>query len=297
MKAERWDALVALARTQHALVGVDQARAIGIRADSLQRAIDAKLLTAPRRGVVRLAGAPPSRWEDVMAACLATGAGSVASHRSAGLLHGLAVTPPAQPEVLSAAKATEELLGAGRHRTRRLFAEHCTRVWNVPCTTIERTIIDLAASASAFALAALIDDADRRGLCRPADIDLCLCQLTTRGRTGVARLRAVLVDRVGGSTALEARWLRHIREAALPAPELQFQLVLRNRVLLLDVAWPAMRVALEVDGWDAHRTRGAFDTDASRGNLLLEAGWRVAHATSKSEPSLVTAQLRRLLAA
>lgn len=297
MRAARWTALAALAGRQHALVSTAQCRDIGIRADSVQRAIEADLLVVVRRGVLRVVGAPASPWEAVMAACLATGGRAVASHRSAALLHGLPVKAPDRPEVLCQDKATEVLTRAGRHRTRRLPPEHCTIVEDVPCTTIERTIIDLAASTTAYVLNSLVDDAERRRLCRPADITLCLCAMTTRGRRGVANLREILDHHVSaGSSPLEATWLRHIRDAGLPSPALQHQLVLRGRVALLDVAWPSPRVALEVDGWDAHRTRLSFDRDADRANLLLEAGWRVAHATSGSDPDRVMAQLRRLLA-
>ncbi|MGH9157161.1 MAG: hypothetical protein ACRD1K_15280 [Acidimicrobiales bacterium] len=293
MTPERWTALAALAESQCALVTTAQADALGIRSDARQRAIEAGLLVPVRRGVLRVQGSPMSRWEDLMAACLA--AGSVACRRSAALLHGLPVMPPDRPEIVGTDTATDELAATGRHRTRRLAPEHCTLVEQVPCTTIERTIIDLAWDSSRYVLASLIGDADRRRLCRPADIDLTLGQMTTRGRHGITTLREILADHVGGASALEATWLRHLRDAGLPAAVLQHQLVVRNRVILLDSAWPGQRVALEVDGWDAHRTRNSFDSDADRGNLLLEAGWRVVHATSRSDPGRVTAQLRRLL--
>jgi len=295
MIGPRWSALAALAETQHALVSTAQADALGIEWDARKRAMAAGLLAPVRRRVLRVVGAPRSPREDLMAACLAAGPGSVACRRSAAVLHGLPVSAPVRPEIVCADLLADELEGTGCHRTRRLPAEHCTSVDQVPCTTIERTIIDLAATTSRYALAGLLADADRRRLCRPVDVELALCQISTRGRKGVALLREVLADHVGGSSGLEATWLRHVRAAGLPPPELQYQLVLGGKVLLLDAAWPAERVALEIDGWDPHRNRVAFDTDAGRGNQLLDAGWRVVHATSRSEPGIVTGQLHRLL--
>ncbi|MEO7442435.1 MAG: hypothetical protein ABIW46_02755, partial [Acidimicrobiales bacterium] len=218
---DRWAVLVALAETQHALVSVAQTRDLGIGVESTKRAVAAHLLIPVRRGVVRVAGAPPSPWEDVMAACLATGDRAVASRRSAGALHGLAVAAPAHPEIVVPDMLAEGLTGADCHRTRRLPPEHCTTVSNVPCTTIELTLVDMAGLVTAQVLASLVDDADRRRLCRPADIVLCLAQITTRGRRGVAQLRDVLDDRVGGASPLETAWLRHLRDADLPAPALQ----------------------------------------------------------------------------
>lgn len=99
------------------------------------------------------------------------------------------------------------------------------------------------------------------------------------------------------ASAAPATWLRWLRDAGLPAPALQHQVVILSHVLLLDAAWPAQRVALEVDGWDPHRTRGSFDRDVVKANLLLGAEWRVIHATSRSAPEHVIGQIRRLLAA
>lgn len=299
MRRDRWTALAALAATQHGLATPAQARALGIDHGGLQRALASGLLVPVRRNVMRVAGSPVSRWDDVMAACLAAGPRAVASHRSAGLLYGLPVAPPPEPEILCGEQVAEQLSGVGGHRSHRLPMDHCIIVENVPCTIVERTIVDLASRYRHRrpALAALVDDADRRGLCRPADIEKCLDGIRSRGRWGAAVLRDILADRVSAGSPLEAQWLRRLKVAEVPAPVLQHQLVVRGHVLLLDAAWPDQRVALEVDGWSPHRTRQTFDRDADKANLLVDAAWRVVHATSRSAPEAVISQIRRLLAA
>ncbi|MGH9165206.1 MAG: type IV toxin-antitoxin system AbiEi family antitoxin domain-containing protein [Acidimicrobiales bacterium] len=297
MRATRWATLTALAESQHGLVTTAQAAGADVSARSLQRAVAAGLLMPVRRGVLRVAGSPPSPWRDVMAACLAAGGDALASHRTAGALHGLPVAAPVRPEVLCDDTVADGLTGVTCHRTRRLPDHQSTAVANVPCTTIQRTIVDLAGVVDRERLAGLVDDADRRRLCRPGDVERCLDEVGSRGRRGAANLRAVLADRgAAGVSPLEGRWLRRLRAVGLRPPAVQHQLVVRGRVLLLDAAWPDQRVGLELDGWDPHRTRGAFDGDAERTNLLVEADWRVVHATSRSSPELVIAQLRRLLA-
>jgi len=292
-----WAALTELAAAQHSLVSLAQARELGIGDSAVRRALAAGRLVPVRRGVLAVGGAALSPAAPVMAACLAAGPGAVASYRSAGALHGLAVAAPAEPEISWSAATSRGLDRAGRHRTRRLPEEHCTVALGVPCTTVERTIIDLAAVLGAAHLVRLVDDAERRHLVRRSAVTLALAQVTTRGRTGVARLRTILDDAVVGASPLEATWLRHVRDAGLPAPTLQHQLVLRGRVVLLDAAWPDRRVGLEVDGFGPHRTPTAFADDADRANLLVEAGWRTVRATARSDPDRVTGQLRRLLAA
>lgn len=297
MKRDRWAALTVFSAAQHGLISTAQALDCGVSAAALQRAIDHRLLTPVRRGVLRVTGAPPSPWQDLMAACLASGGHAVASHRSAGVLHGLPLATPATPEVLCGDEVPDHLTGVRCHRTRVLGDDDITTVAHIPCTTIARTIIDLAGPSTRSLLATFVDDADRRRLCRPVDIERRLDDIGSRGRHGASKLRAVLAERVGGSSPLETAWLRRLAEAGIRTPVLQHQVIVGGRVVLLDAAWPDRLVGLEVDGWDPHRTRGAFDRDAERSNRLLLAGWRVVHATSRSIPDVVIGQVRRLLVA
>lgn len=48
----------------------------------------------------------------------------------------------------------------------------------------------------------------------------------------------------------------------------------------LDVGFEAQQVALEVDGFEFHSTRRAFEHDRERGNDLVEDDWRVIHVTT-----------------
>lgn len=52
-----------------------------------------------------------------------------------------------------------------------------------------------------------------------------------------------------------------------------------GRTYWLDVGFEAARVALEVDGYEFHSDRRAFESDRERGNELLVANWRVLHLT------------------
>ncbi len=50
----------------------------------------------------------------------------------------------------------------------------------------------------------------------------------------------------------------------------------------IDLAYPDLRIAIELDGWAVHGTRGAFDHDRARGNELALAGWTLLRFTSSS---------------
>ena len=67
----------------------------------------------------------------------------------------------------------------------------------------------------------------------------------------------------------------------------------------VDAAWPAARLAVELDGWDAHKTRGAFQRDRTRSNDLQAAGWtilRFTHADVVHRAEETAARVARVLA-
>jgi len=67
----------------------------------------------------------------------------------------------------------------------------------------------------------------------------------------------------------------------------------------LDVAFRSEKVALEVDGYEFHSSRAAFESDRDRGNDLLQDDWSVVHITWAKlvdEPERVVARIRAVLA-
>ena len=75
------------------------------------------------------------------------------------------------------------------------------------------------------------------------------------------------------------RWLT---AAGLPAPVPQLPVLVGDRRYRLDLAYPEQRIAIELDGWAAHRSRRAFDLDRARGNDLELASWTLLRFTSSS---------------
>ena len=294
MNKDRWRTVVAHALGQHGLVTTRQVLAVASE-DALRRALAAGMLTPVRRGVHKVAGAPSSTWQPLLAACLATGPGVVASHRAAAGLHRFPGFVEGKVEITSLTGRAPRLAGARCHAT-GVFESH-ERQWvlSLPVTCPARTIVDLAGELSAHRIGALVDHARRRGQCSPTEIDQALLRLGGPGRAGTAALRRALADRVAGDSDLEARWLRTLSRAGLTPPAFQHQVVTGGRVLLLDFAWPEQRVGVEVDGWEPHRQRSAWDHDHDKINAYLEAGWRVLFVTSNSRPRDVLRQLNAFI--
>ncbi|HYH59643.1 MAG TPA: DUF559 domain-containing protein [Thermoleophilaceae bacterium] len=47
----------------------------------------------------------------------------------------------------------------------------------------------------------------------------------------------------------------------------------------VDASWPAAKLIVELDSWEFHRTRAAFERDRARDAKLVAAGHRVLRFT------------------
>jgi len=66
----------------------------------------------------------------------------------------------------------------------------------------------------------------------------------------------------------------------------------------VDCAWPQHRLIAELDGYDTHRTRHAFETDRARDRHLQSRGWRVIRITWRQlheDPGSLAAELSAML--
>jgi predicted transcriptional regulator of viral defense system len=240
-----------------------------------------------RPGVYRLAGAPESWEQRVLAACLSTG--GVASHRSAARLWRLDGVPSLRLEITLPLGQRVRLDGVVSHRSNRLDDRFVTRVDGVPATTAARTLVDLSAVVGPRTVEKAVDDALRRDLVSVLELRRCFDALAGRGRRRCAWLRPILEarqpDYEPGDSALEVQVARWLGEAGLPEPAHQVGILARGRRYRIDLAYPDLRLGIELDGWAHHRTRSAFDNDRARGNDLELAGWTVLRFTSKSARS------------
>ena len=275
--------LAQIAARQLSLVTREQARDHLTRKE-LEYRLSTGRLEVFRRSVYRFTGSAPHRWQAQLAACLAAGESAVASHWAAGELWGLPGIAARVPELTMPWPVWTRLPGVRAHQSRCLPDEHRAVRHSVPVTTAARTLADLSALAGPRFIGRLVDDALRRRLIRLDELRAVAEQLSTPGRRGLPALREVLDARQEGfrpgDSPAEVELARVLTDGGLPAPVHQHQVVAAGRVYLLDLAYPDRRVGIEYDGWDAHRTRTAFDGDRSRGNDLALAGWTVLRFTS-----------------
>ena len=286
MRSDRWCAVTATATGQHGLISTPQLRAIGVPPGAVKTARRSGLLTLERSMVYAVAGVPTSEWRPLMAACLAGGPFTAASHLSAGWLHQSLFIAPGAIEVTVYGDWRQKLDGVRSHRS--VFLDDADRavVRGIPTTSPARTLMDLAASASAWLLPKLFDDFRRRHLCTPEEVMACVERIGGRGRAGTAYLRVLAQERIDGHHPGDNDWEVKTARALTDAgfrPVHQHHVIVGNRVLIVDLALPEYKVGVEFKGWDPRSVRTGFDHDAERDLLLEGVGWHILTATSRTK--------------
>jgi very-short-patch-repair endonuclease len=69
---------------------------------------------------------------------------------------------------------------------------------------------------------------------------------------------------------------------------------------VVDIAFPAQRIAVEIDGWAFHSDQRAFQHDRGRQNWLALQGWQVFRFTwldVTQHPDRVLGQIRAAVSA
>ncbi len=119
----------------------------------------------------------------------------------------------------------------------------------------------------------------------------------TVGHHGHGRLRkAIALYKPSSFTrsGLEKRWLELVLEAGLPQPHMNYA----EHGFELDCYWPEYRFAVELDLFETHGTRAAFERDRERQEELLLAGITMTRVTGprlEREPDEVVRRVARLL--
>jgi very-short-patch-repair endonuclease len=232
-----------------------------------------------------------------LSAVYACGAGAVLSHGSAAALWELRGPPAGRIDVTLPRRGARSRARIQVHRTRVLGPGDIAERDGIPCTSVARTLVDLAEAAPEHRL--------RRALERSVELRLfdgrALGAVMDRlnGRCGLATLRQLIAELPDEPpvmrSELERRFLELVRRAGLPLPAVNARVASHE----VDFNWPAHRLIVETDGRRTHATGVAFERDRARDLDLRLAGWQVVRLTWSQvvrTPDRVTEVLRALLA-
>jgi very-short-patch-repair endonuclease len=263
-KCDRDAAIARLAANQHGVITTAQLTDIGLSRGRIAERTRAGRLHPVHRGVHAVGHARLSdrgRW---MAAVLACGEGAVLSHLSAAELWGIhrhvrrlsdsdgrGEVPDVHVTIPSTA-GIRKRNGIALHRSSTLVARHCTLREGIPVTTPARTLTDIRPLLSPARFSAAHREAEFLQLPLEEELD------SDRARTD-----------------LEQAMLALCRRHRLPQPEVNVKID-RHEV---DFLWRDARLIVEVDGWESHRTRSAFEEDRARDARLAVLGYEVVRFT------------------
>lgn len=246
--------------------------------------------------VFRIRGTPPSRAQDLVAAFLWVEGGAVFSHRTAAEVHGFGFPRQESIEMITLRHLRVKDERVRLHRTRSLRARDVVAVGSLRVTSVDLTLMDLAGQVTDTALERYIDDVLRRGLCSLPRLRWRLEQSGGPGRGGTARLRAALGSRPADYRAtdsvLEDAFLGLCRRHGLPEPRRQVEVPGLGRV---DFYYDDARIVIELDGYEYHWDRAAFQRDRARSNALGVGGdlvLRFTHSDITGTPARVASQVR-----
>jgi very-short-patch-repair endonuclease/predicted transcriptional regulator of viral defense system len=301
MAPPRDAAIARLADDQHTVVSLAQLRALGLSDSGVRKRVASGRLHRIHYGVYAVGHGRLTREGHWMAAVLAYGPTAHLSHRSAAALWN--VRPDNRPiaDVSLPRRSARSRPGIAAHASATLTAADCTTVDGIPCTTLARTLLDLAEVVDRRRLERAIEQVEVLRLFDLRAVEDVLAR--ANGRRGAAVLRGVLADLAEPALTksdLEERFLALCRAAHLPRPEVNAALVIDNGPPIeVDFLWRAHRLAVEADAFGTHGTRQSFERDRRRDQRLKLAGYDPLRFTRRQilkEPDSVVATLGALLA-
>lgn len=242
-----------LVRATHDVITLDELVADGVTEEEVRTLLRREHLFRIHYGVF-LTTDRPSHKTLCFAAVRHCGDDARVSFASGACLWDVADEPDGWPVVtVPAHRMTHGAKGIRVRRSRRPDAGASRD--GIPVTTLHRTIDDISRTLPIPSLIAAVGRAERNHA-----VDLSRLYDDARSR----KLRRVLATYVAGrgltDSELEARFIDVVARTSLPEPQKQ-RAQAGGRV---DFIWPELGLIVEVDGWDSHRGRVAFQEDRRR---------------------------------
>jgi very-short-patch-repair endonuclease len=291
-------AIAALASANNRVVTWSALTAAGVGRRAVQHRVAVGRLHRVHHGVYLLE--PPrsaSRIALLTAAVAACGSDAVLSHRSAAELWGL--TPRSHPgeiEITVIATNRRKRRGIRQHRAPALDPRDIRTRHGIRVTSPARTVLDAASYLHYDDLEELVAEALATGLVDARKLQGVIARYPSR--RGIGRLLEILGQDGGprrSRSRNERRLLALVRQAGLPVP-------ITNTLLhghQVDALWPEHKLVVEIDGWETHRDRAAFENDRARDAAHVANGYRVLRFTARQlrdQPLTVIARLSAALA-
>ena len=306
--------IAALAAAQHGHVSRRQLLSAGLTSRQIGFRLRRGRLHRVAPGVYAVGhGAPQSLGAEVTA-LLGAPPGALLSHLTAARLwrihghdrgngyradntndhgNGNRGAPRLPVDILIPSACGQRRTGVTVHRTilpRRIQPAY---VQGLPVTEVEQTLLDIAGLLSGRELERALDEALARGLTSRS----ALTEVARRaGPSPGTALLGILLSRRGPlsltRSQAEERFLALIRDAGLPMPRTNVRLCGYS----VDFYWPNARMVVEIDGYQWHASRSAFERDRRKDTALRAAGLELQRVTWEQMQHDALASIARVAA-
>jgi very-short-patch-repair endonuclease len=283
-------AVVALAARQRGYVTRSQLLELGLGKGAIDHRLTNARLIPIHTGVYALGHAPQTGIDRAYAALLACGPGALLSHSTAACVWGLDQRWPTPFEVI--VETARRRPGIKIHRA-TITRKDVRRRHGIRVTSPARTVLDVAPRLTDKALARAINNLRLERFLRIPD----LAEVTARlpRHPGACRVRGFTDNPTGPTRSeFEDAFAAFTDAHGLPRPEFNTRVAGYE----VDALFAAQKVIVELDGWDFHQSKQAFERDRERDATTLAAGHRTVRITwerLQNEGGREAERLRRIL--
>ncbi len=276
-------AVAELAASQHGAFSTRQAAARGLSRRQIRSLLDHRLLFEPIAGVLRFPAAPVTWRQRMMIATLAP-PGNHAGFRAAALLHQLdGFRRPDPPLEIVGPRGSRALRVPDlvQHWVEPLPDEDLVVVDGIPTTGLARTVVDVCGLGDPALALRAVDDFERRR----ASLNwlrLTAERLHRPGQSGTGTVLRLLERRQLGGRVSDT-WFERLVERCLAAPGLppwvrQHEIHHEGQfVARVDLACPALLLAVEAHSRQFHFGAGPESADQRRENQMSALGWQTVY--------------------
>jgi hypothetical protein len=265
--------LARIATRQHGVISRGQIFALGLGRSFVREGIRSGRLHQLHLGVYAVGHERLTQESHWLAAVLACGESSLLSHRSAAALWRIAFLELGRVDILIPGRGSRFRPGLAIRRTRNLPDADRTEIDGIPVTTLNRTLLDLAAIATESQLRKAVAEAARQELLdTPSLVALCDDRSGCRGTGALARIAQEQRGPISATRSPpETDFLAVCIRRGFPTPAVNAPLAGWEP----DFLWPASRLVVEVDSRGYHRSWSEQERDRAKDAAFQEAGYNV----------------------
>jgi very-short-patch-repair endonuclease len=259
-----------LSARQHAQIARRQLYDLGLSNRAIRYRVRCGIFFESFPGVFSVGHPPTSPHAWAAAAVLACGEGAVLSYESAAALWKM--LPRLDRPFHVTAKADRHIPGIEVHRAQVLKPQDTTVQLGIPTTSPARTALDIATCLNHKALTRAVNDGRHAGFLHAGALKDIVER--SKGHRGVKALRELALPaqrQAPTRSQFEDDFLAFAKRYRLPTPLVNVKVAGH----VVDAYFPDHKLVVELDGWEFHNDRAAFNNDRDRDADLLA----IEHAT------------------